>query len=208
MRPFKVPDIAQHLLGEFTWHKERNQQSVYLTFDDGPVSGVTDFVLNELGRRNMKATFFMVGSNVQKSSGLALEVCKGGHGIGNHTYHHLNGAKTAEHCYLEDIKKCQLEIMEKTGVNTRLFRPPYGRLTCSQKRNIQSQHEIVLWELISWDFRKEMSPGRSLQQLKRKTTNGSIVLFHDQKKSEAFLRAMLPDYLDFLAGEGYATKPL
>ncbi|WP_439483803.1 polysaccharide deacetylase family protein [Cyclobacterium plantarum] len=208
MRPFRVPHIAQRIFKGFTWHKDREKRAVFLTFDDGPVSGVTDFVLEELGRRNMKATFFMVGENVQKAGYLARQVHGEGHGIGNHTFHHLNGANTSMSGYLADVKKCQEEILDKTGVNTRFFRPPYGLMTCSQKRKIAPNHEIVLWELISWDFRKEMSPYRSLQQLKRKTANGSIVLFHDQKKSESFLKTMLPDYLDFLAGEGYSTKSL
>ncbi|SHN13053.1 Peptidoglycan/xylan/chitin deacetylase, PgdA/CDA1 family [Cyclobacterium lianum] len=208
MRPFRVPHIAQRMFSEFTWHKDRGQKAIYLTFDDGPVSGVTEFILQELESRNMKATFFMVGNNIQKTGDLARRVHENGHAIGNHTFHHLNGAKTETSRYLVDISRCQQEILDSTGVDSRLFRPPYGRITCSQKKNVQAQHEIVLWDLISWDFRKEMSPSVSLQQLIRKSANGSIVLFHDQKKTESFLRRMLPGYLDFLADAGYQAKPL
>lgn len=208
IRPFKIPDIAQTVFSDYTWHKSRSQKSVFLTFDDGPVAGVTDFVLEELEKHRMKATFFMVGENVRKAGSLARQVGRGGHGIGNHTFHHLNGAATPNEGYLQDVGRCEEIIGETIGVNTRIFRPPYGRISCQQKRELKTAYEIVLWDLISWDFLPGMSPSKSLKKLKENTHNGSIVLFHDQQKSSQFLRNMLPHYLDYLAGSGFTTQAL
>lgn len=208
MRPFKIPDIAQTVFGDYTWHKNRSQKTVFLTFDDGPVVGVTDFVLEELEKHGMKATFFMVGENVRKAGSLARQVRRGGHGIGNHTFHHLNGSTTDSEGYLQDVGHCSDIIHETTGVNTRIFRPPYGRIRCRQKRELKTAYEIVLWDLISWDFLPSMSPEKSLRKLKENTHNGSIILFHDQQKSSQFLRSMLPPYLDHLESLGFTTQTL
>ncbi|WP_375583420.1 polysaccharide deacetylase family protein [Cyclobacterium xiamenense] len=208
MRPFKIPDIAQRVFSDFTWHRARDQRNVFLTFDDGPVAGVTDFVLEALDKRRMKATFFMVGDNVSRSHDLARQVGEAGHGIGNHTYHHLRGAKTSAARYLQDVENCREIIREKTGARPTLFRPPYGSISCRQKNVLKKDYEIVLWDLISWDFVPGMSPNRSLRKLRETTRNGSIVLFHDQEKSRHFLKSMLPGYLDYLAGSGYTTQLL
>ncbi len=208
MRPFKIPDIAQTVFSDYTWHKSRSQKTVFLTFDDGPVAGVTDFVLEELEKHGMKATFFMVGENVRKAASLARWVVRGGHGVGNHTFHHLNGMETDSEGYLQDVGYCREIIRQTTGVHTRIFRPPYGRIRCQQKRKLKTAYEIVLWDLISWDFLPGMSPEKSLKKLKENTHNGSIILFHDQQKSSQFLRSMLPRYLDHLAGSGFTTQPL
>ncbi|SEJ48569.1 Peptidoglycan/xylan/chitin deacetylase, PgdA/CDA1 family [Cyclobacterium xiamenense] len=208
MRPFKVPDIAQQVFTDFTWHRDRDQRNVFLTFDDGPVDGVTDFVLEALDQHRMKATFFMVGDNVSRSGSLARQVWQAGHGIGNHTFHHLRGAKTSVAGYLQDVERCGEVIRAETGTRPTLFRPPYGSIRCKQKRAIKEAYEIVLWDLISWDFVPGMSPKRALRKLQETTRNGSIVLFHDQQKSRHFLKSMLHGYLDYLSATGYTTQLL
>lgn len=208
MRFYKVPGIARHLFPRFTWHKERNQKTVYLTFDDGPVPEATDYVLQLLDHYGMKATFFMVGDNVSKNSSLAMEMAKAGHAIGNHTYHHLKAGETSLPLYLEDVEQCKRVIYEKTGVLTKTFRPPYGWLNRRYARYLSKEYEIVLWDVISWDFKRGLNPAIALENVMKNTTNGSIVLFHDQPKSRDFLRAMLPAYLDFLSTEGFQTALL
>src|SRR5690606_26425085 len=89
-----VPVLLQRFFPERLWGKSVLENTVYLTFDDGPVPGVTDFVLGELAKRNQKATFFVVGDNVSRNPVLAREITSAGHKIGNHTFNHLNGWKT------------------------------------------------------------------------------------------------------------------
>ncbi|WP_339922548.1 polysaccharide deacetylase family protein [uncultured Cyclobacterium sp.] len=202
---YKVPGIIQNLFGSFTWHKDREHKTVYLTFDDGPVPSVSDYVLRLLEDYNMKATFFMVGDNVSKNSNLANEIAQRGHGIGNHTHHHLNAGKTPLTVYLEDIEQCRKTILEKTGVETKTFRPPYGKINRRYSRYLLKEYEIVLWELISWDFKKELNSSVALGKIMKYTENGSIVLFHDQQKSKKNLQEILPKYLDYLSSQGFQT---
>ena len=101
-----VPRLIQRLFPNRVWENDTESQSVFLTFDDGPVPRVTDFVLRELDKRGQKATFFMVGDNVRKNPNLAREVIQAGHQVGNHTYNHLNGWRTDTASYLSNFEKC------------------------------------------------------------------------------------------------------
>ncbi|MFC4873063.1 polysaccharide deacetylase family protein [Negadavirga shengliensis] len=202
---YKVPDIVNWFYPDYIWHKERTSSRIYLTFDDGPVPGATDFVLEELGKRGMKATFFMVGENVSRHPDLAREVRKEGHRIGNHTQHHLNGAKTTTKDYLRDTYDCQETLIDIVGVNPMIFRPPYGRLRTPQKKALLSKYDIVFWDVLAGDFRKGLLPAKSLRKIMQKTQNGSVILFHDQTKTSPFIRKMLPDFLDYIASSGYQT---
>ena len=178
---------------------------VYLTFDDGPVPGITDFVLNELAKRNQKATFFMVGDNVRKHTSLATEVLQNGHQIGNHTYHHLHGLKTSKKVYLENVKACDRILEEKLGKSTLLFRPPYGMISPWHAGELQKVKEIVMWTLLTGDYDRSISPQVVLNDSKRMTSEASIIVFHDQQKTDGHLQRILPGYLDFLEGEGFKT---
>lgn len=200
-----IPTPIQLLFPHFVWHKSRKEKVIYLTFDDGPVPGITDFVLKELALRQMKATFFMVGENISRYPDLALSVKYHGHQIGNHTYNHLNGYQCSKEMYLENISKCQETLMEVLAFQPSLFRAPYGRITKNQRRGIAKTHQIIMWDVIPGDFIPSQDASVCLTKAKAHTQNGSIVLFHDQKKTEKVLVEMLPDFLDFIQHEGYKT---
>ncbi|PRY87651.1 polysaccharide deacetylase family protein [Mongoliibacter ruber] len=200
-----VPFIVPMLYPGMLWNKDRGEKSIYLTFDDGPVLGVTEFVLEELGKRGQKATFFMVGDNVKKNPSLAKEVFKAGHQIGNHTFHHLNGFRCSVSDYLESISACDTILKETLGAESNLFRPPYGRITKKQQKILQDRYQIVMWDVLSGDY----DPGQPVQKCLDKTIkysrNGSIVLFHDQEKTAQTIREVLPPYLDHIQAQGFQT---
>ena len=208
MQFYKVPGIIPSLFNGYTWHKDRNKKTVYLTFDDGPVPSVSDYVLKLLDEHEMKATYFMVGDNVYKNPALANEVIQEGHGIGNHTYHHLRAGKMPLTVYLDDVEQCRKVILEKTGVDTNTFRPPYGWINGRYSRHLSQNYEIVLWDVISWDFKSGLNTGVALNKIKEHTENGSIVLFHDQLKSKNNLQKILPGYLEYLSSQGFQTALL
>ena len=87
-----------------------SERSVYLTFDDGPIPESTPFLLETLRRYGVKATFFVVGENVQKHPDLIQQIIDDGHKVGNHTYHHLGSFKHWAATYLIDTFKCQQAI--------------------------------------------------------------------------------------------------
>jgi peptidoglycan/xylan/chitin deacetylase (PgdA/CDA1 family) len=169
---------------------------------------MTDWVLEELEKRGMKATFFMVGDNVRKHPALAQSVLAAGHQLGNHTYHHLSGWKTSTQTYLNDVASCDAILADTVGEMPRFFRPPYGWMSPGQAKGLVPSKKIVMWSLLSYDFDPDLSSEILIRECTSRTAPGTIVVFHDQQKTKAQLMRVLPHYLDFLVGEGYTTRLL
>jgi peptidoglycan-N-acetylglucosamine deacetylase len=208
MLPHRVPRWVQRFFPDRIWEGPAEERLVYLTFDDGPVPGITDFVLEELAKRDQRATFFMVGDNVRKHSSLALEVLKSGHQVGNHTYNHLHGWKTSTKIYLENVAACDRIFEEKLGIKSNLFRPPYGMLTPFQAGSLAKQKRLVMWSLLSGDYDRRIPAQTLLREIKPKTAPAGIVVFHDQEKTNGHLQKVLPEYLDFLKDQKFSTGVL
>ena len=198
-----IPQWFQNLFPNLIWQiPESDGQTVYLTFDDGPHPEISLWVANELEKRGLKATFFCVGDNVKKYPDTHFEIIQRGHRVGNHTMNHLKGWKTENNLYFENVRTCA-EL-----VTSDLFRPPYGRIKSTQINYLKTNYRIVMWSILSYDFLQGLNCKSALKNLKHKTKNGSIVVFHDSVKAEKNLRAILPDYLDFLVQNGYTCKTL
>ena len=204
----QLPSSLAFLYPNRLWKGIELDRKVSLTFDDGPVPGVTDWVLEELAKRELNATFFMVGDNVRKHPSLAQEVLSAGHQLGNHTYHHLSGWKTSTDTYLKDVAACDAILEDTLGVQASLFRPPYGWMKWRQAREVAKDKKIVMWSLLSYDFNSRLAPEKIIQVCISRTSSGSIIVFHDQEKTKEQLKKVLPNYLDFLVGEGYSSQPL
>ncbi|WP_026950974.1 polysaccharide deacetylase family protein [Algoriphagus mannitolivorans] len=203
-----VPKAVQVLFPNRKWSGDPSGNKVYLTFDDGPVPGVTTYVLEQLKIRNQKATFFMVGDNVRKHPELARAVLADGHLIGNHTYHHLKGFKTSKEEYYRDFQKSEDIFREVLGIESRLFRPPYGSLTMAQSSPIRRSHQIIMWDVLSGDYHPKADPEKILFETKKRTKAGSIIVFHDQQKTADMLPKILPQFLDFLLEKEFKTSLL
>ena len=198
-----IPTWFQKFFPNLIWQiPDPNEKVVYLTFDDGPHPEISIWVANELEKRNLKATFFCVGDNAQKFPDTYAEIVKRGHRVGNHTMRHLKGWQTQDELYIEDVKECS------QYVQSNLFRPPYGRIKSKQVRKLKDNFKIVMWSLLSCDFEKNLNCHAALKGLKKKTKNGSIVVFHDSTKAEKNLKKMLPEYLDYLTQNGFSCKTL
>lgn len=208
MRPHLVPGWIQRFFPGRVWEGNAENKQVYLTFDDGPVPGITDFVLDELGKRGQKATFFMVGDNVRKHPQLAQEVLQAGHRIGNHTFNHLHGFKTGFKTYVENVRICDGVLEEKLGIQTQLFRPPYGMMRLAQAKELSKIKTIVMWSLLTGDYDRSVSADRLLREVKPRTNPGKIIVFHDQEKTQGHLQKFLPHYLDFIGDHGFKTELL
>ena len=205
----KTPKLFNFLYPQLTWQVETDEKEVFLTFDDGPVPGPTNFVLDQLNKFNFKATFFCVGDNVAKHPKIAEQIVDEGHRLANHTFNHLAGWDTADNTYLSNIAQCEVEVAKYEGkTDERLFRPPYGKIKRSQIKAVLPTHNIVMWTLLSGDFDEQLSVNRAFSKLKKHTKRGSIVLFHDSIKAEGRLVALLPAYLEFLKSEEFNCKIL
>ncbi len=202
--------LLQKLFPQFTWRKEVSSKSVYLTFDDGPVPEVTEFVLDQLQRFQAKATFFCVGDNLRRHPALAERLFREGHTLGNHTFHHLSGWETTPEAYLENIRRCEAELQKITGEDKRkkLFRPPYGKLSRKQMHMLKPAFELVMWDVLTYDFDASLPPAQCLHKTLTKTRSGSIIVFHDSLKAARNLFYVLPRYLKHLSGRGYTFEAL
>ncbi len=191
------------LFPEAIWRiKKRKSKVIYLTFDDGPIPGVTPWTLDVLDRYGVKATFFMVGDNVRRHPELLDEVRRRGHSYGNHTMHHLQGFKESTRRYLRDLTEAA-EL-----IDTPLFRPPHGLIRWSQAKVVKEHYNLVMYDLVTRDYSRKLSPDQVLQNVKRYTRNGSIIVFHDSLKAERNLRAVLPQAIEWLLTQGYEFNAL
>ena len=202
-----MPRFIQRLYPERIWAFSRSSNSVFLTFDDGPIPEVTPWVLDKLKKHNAKATFFCIGENVQKHPEVFQKILSEGHSVGNHTFNHLKGTKTETSEYIENVEKAgrQMENNSEFKIqNSKLFRPPYGKITPIQAKKLQKKGiKIVMWDIISYDFDATISEEQCLQNVLKNIKPGSIIVFHDSLKAEKNLRYVLPKVLDFISEKNW-----
>lgn len=230
---YQIPSCLQRLYRGVVWRADKApylpsasfpQQgqgaSLYLTFDDGPIPEMTPRILEILREKQVKATFFCVGDNVRKYPELLEAILADGHSVGNHTFHHLPGLQTSTEQYLRDVVAAE-EIINRALPDNQsgsarqsiglcpLFRPPYGRMRPSQKRELLRRgYTIVLWDVLTHDYNPRYSTDKLVRIVRQYTRPGSVVVFHDSLRSgERMLRA-LPLVIDFWRSEGYDLRPL
>lgn len=192
------PLIYRILFPEAIWRLKRGgSKKVFITFDDGPIPEVTPWVLDLLDSYGIKATFFLVGDNVRRYPELFEEIKRRGHSYGNHTMHHLQGFKVTTHRYMRDITEADQLI------GSSLFRPPHGLIRWKQARGIKNHYNIVMYDLVTRDYSKKLTPEEVLDNVKRYVRNGSIIVFHDSLKAEKNMRYALPRAIEWLKDEGY-----
>ncbi len=215
MHFFSVPSTIQWLIPSCTWRKVGQEKVIYLTFDDGPHPEITAWVMDELKKHQIKATFFCVGDNLRKHTATAKQLLTEGHQIGNHTMHHIKGWKHKNVDYLRDIEDCDTEIckiheqLNDEKAQPRLFRPPYGQIKPSQIKLLRTKgYEIIQWSDLSCDYDKRLDCERSLSALVKNAKSGSIVVFHDSEKAENQLKQILPRYLEAMLAEDYTFQTL
>ena len=206
---YQTPHWLKSFFGNFIWDAPSSQgDTIYLTFDDGPVPEATPYVLEELEKHDAKATFFVVGANVEKYPTLTQEIVGSGHAIGNHTFSHRSGWRSSLTEYLQEVDKCD-KILEPyiSKTDLKLFRPPYGRIGIRQGKCISRKYQIVMWSHLSGDFDGAFRPAESLQAL-GKAPGGSILVFHDSKKYIHNLKQVLPHFLAMFKDKGFKFAPL
>jgi len=188
---------------------------VYLTFDDGPIPEVTPKVLAVLDRYGVKATFFMVGENIDKHPDVFAQVLQAGHSIGNHTYNHLKGWRTPFDDYMSNVAKWDEAFGQQMSndkwqmSNVKLFRPPYGKATFFQRRALHRMgYQLIYWDILTRDYDASRTPEQMLAQIKRYTRPGSIINFHDSLKSNERMLTVLPQAIEWLQAQGYELRQL
>lgn len=175
-----------------------DEKVVYLTFDDGPIPGVTPWVLDTLDRYDIKATFFMVGDNARKHPLECRMVVDRGHRVGNHTFNHVRGFRLSTEEYLANTG------LADGLLRTDLFRPPHGHMRREQYRALKDHYKIIMWDVVTRDYSKRLNGKQVFRKVKKYVRNGSIITFHDSVKSEENLKYALPRSIEWLKEQGYS----
>jgi len=198
----QLPVWIRVLFRDVTWRKHPNKKTIYITFDDGPIPGITPWVLDILDLYKIKATFFCVGENVQKYPEIYKDILKRGHRTGNHTFNHIRGFLSDTKDYVANVEKAAKYI------DSDLFRPPHGDLRASQIRIIRKKYQIIQWDVISRDYNRDLPKEKVLDIVKKYSRNGSIVVFHDSIKAEDNMKYAMPLALEYLLNLGYCFETL
>lgn len=198
----KTPYLVKKVFSKFVWDVPASKNTIFLTFDDGPTPGVTDLVLEVLDKYQAKATFFCIGEKVAQHYALFEQIKTKDHTVANHTFSHVNGKQTSKENYLENFQKC-----EETFA-TKLFRPPYGKITKAQYDEILKTHQIIMWDVLSGDFDDSISKEKCWKNVKENTNEGSIVVFHDSEKAKEKLLYTLSKTLEHFSNKGFEFKAL
>ncbi|NMP09411.1 polysaccharide deacetylase family protein [Paenibacillus polymyxa] len=167
--------------GDIVWEVPTHRKLIALTFDDGPDESNTPAILDLLQKYDAKATFFVVGSRVEKLPHLVKREREEGHEVGNHTFLHSSFQYISRNKALSELNQGQASIVQATGAGTHLFRPPGGSYNDTLvKLSKEKGLKIILW---SWhqdtlDWRKS-GVHRIADKVLRNARNGDIVLMHD-----------------------------
>lgn len=184
------------------WRMDPTEHSVYLTFDDGPIPESTPFILDTLREHGVKATFFMVGENVQRYPELYHRILEEGHSVGNHTYNHMGSLRHYVATYVKNTEKAN-EL-----IHSDLFRPPHGWMWLGAYNVLRRKYKIVMWDLVTRDYSHLLNAFDVLRNIVLYSRNGSIITFHDSLKSIEKLHYALPASIRYLKDQGYEFKTL
>lgn len=187
-----IPAVIQKIVPGVIWKIKTDDPLIFLTFDDGPHPDSTPVLLDLLDFYKFKATFFCLGKNVERYPDLLEKIRKRGHFTAIHGYEHLSGWKVNHKKYLQNLEKGKLFI------SSPFFRPPYGRITPRQYFQIRKKYKILMWSHMAGDFDHKLSADKIIASLKKHLNKGEIIVFHDNPNSIEKLKALLPEYFEFL----------
>jgi peptidoglycan/xylan/chitin deacetylase (PgdA/CDA1 family) len=172
-----VPSVA-HALG--LPRRGPDPGAVSITFDDGPHTQGTPAVLEALREAGVKATFFLVGENVERYPSLAAEIASEGHTVAVHGQRHRNMLRLTPSQFSADLDRAGAVIAEATGGEAKLYRPPYGifsppGLKICRRRGL----EPMLWSRWGHDWRRHRAPGKIVLEVTENLVGGDVLLLHD-----------------------------
>lgn len=195
--PVRTPPPTLKVIREWPTGKKR----VALTFDDGPHPEMTRRFLALLAEKNVKATFFLLGPNVEKNPDVVKEIVEAGHEVGNHSWNHPVLNKLSPEKIREELEKTSQAIASASGAQVRLVRPPYGSVNKKVEDVCESLGaKIICWSIDTDDWRKTTTKEKMVETVKKNIRDGAIVLMHDRFEKSYETTA---EIIDVLRAEGY-----
>jgi peptidoglycan/xylan/chitin deacetylase (PgdA/CDA1 family) len=180
----------------FVWRLRGPKAGVALTFDDGPDPVHTPKLLDLLARLDVRATFFVRGDAADRHPDIVRRIVADGHAIASHTWDHRDLPGRSPDDLAQDLARCRRALREIAGVDTRLFRPPRGRMDPRSVRTIAALgYRIVHWGVTYADYRRDGLEPLLARMRARPPRSGDIVLLHDHNDHtiEALAR-LVPDW--------------
>ena len=160
-------------------------------------------ILDVLKKYNVKATFFIIGQNIDGNERILKRIHDEGHEIGNHTFSHRSLYKLTDEEIINEIRKCEEEIYKITGVNTKLFRPPEGYINdniASMAKGLDKK--VILWKVDTYDWK-----GKSASEIEKNVSSnlkcGDIILMHDYIWRKSYTAESLDILIPKLTANGY-----
>src|SRR3954452_1656468 len=208
-----APPLARALGNPRTLGENALPGAVALTFDDGPHPEGTPAVLEILRDRGAKATFFLVGADVERAPALAAEIAAAGHAIAIHGHRHRNLMRVTPRATAEDLDRAADPIAAATGRAPRIHRPPYGIYTPAALRAVRARGwATLLWSQWGADWRARTTPMAIAIRATGQAVAGDAILLHDADTysapgSHRRTAAALPLILDALEARGLQTMP-
>lgn len=201
--------FIRKIFPNYIWLLPNKKKEIYLTFDDGPIPEITEWVLDLLEEHKAKATFFCIGDNIRKNPTIFNKIIAKEHSIGNHTFNHLNGWKTTTQNYFKNTLECQETVNSATKQSVKLFRPPYGKIKSNQAKKLKLLgYKIIMWDVLSGDFDNKISKEKCLKNVIQNIESGSIIVFHDSIKASNNLKYALPKVLTYLKQNNYSCAKI
>lgn len=187
------PRFLRRIVTCALWEGPPESGTVALTFDDGPDPDITPYMLDTLEERGCRATFFLVGKHVASHPGLARAIVRAGHTVGNHSMSHRRMLFMDKKDIEREIDGASREIFDATGIQPKIFRPPYGVFSFATARKVRDRGmRMVLWTVLSGDYRDDPSDVL-LARVKPFVRPGAIMVFHDTVGGGGM---MLPDLIE------------
>jgi len=181
---YRPPIIVRKLFPGIVW--ENQWGGILLTFDDGPVPGITERILERLAKHNIRALFFVVGEQAKKYPELCSEILRAGHEIGNHTEHHKRMTRLGKQEAIQEIQSVQDFFLKEFSLPLRWFRPPHGRFNLSTVQTVEALSlRMMMWTLLTYDF--ENSAETVMRSYDKYLRKDSIVVLHNSVKSEQII---------------------
>ncbi|MBC6950383.1 polysaccharide deacetylase family protein [candidate division KSB1 bacterium] len=204
----RMPELFIKLMPRLWFRAPMQTNQIYLTFDDGPHPERTPFILEVLDHFDIPATFFLIGKRAQRNPDFVRRIAAR-HRIGNHTWNHPNLRWQNARIFAAELESTRKLLEDLSGASVRLFRPPYGAFGPSLAHYARTHdHQIVLWQILPWDFRPERSAQEIADCILRHGAGGSIIVLHDghscAEKTSIALRSCLPLLLE----QGYQFSAL
>lgn len=197
----KIP--CWQMVGEVTCRVETGEKIVALSFDDGPTPEGVDAVIGELAQRKLHATFFLIGSKMERYPGKAKRLVAAGHELGNHSWSHTRMIGRSQAFYRDEIARTDALLRAAGAPNPTLFRPPFGRRLLGLPLAVEQEgYRSITWDVAD-DVERNPTPQAYARDIVARARPGSIILVHPMYRGNRVERTAVPLILDGLAAKGY-----